>query len=280
MIKVILLDIDGTLTNDEKVITPKTLEALRRVQESGVRLAIASGRPPAGLGQFARPLGMFEHDGIFVCYNGAQVRDCQTGEIYFNQAMSVEDGKEVLEHMKKFDVWPIIDRGDYMYTNDVFAGEIPQVPGGNVIQYEAHGNSYLLCEKADLAEFADWEINKILVAGRPEYLQEHYREMGAPFEGRLNSMFTADWYYEFTALGIDKANAIKTAFESMGYTPDEMMAFGDAPNDKTMLSYVGCGVCMGNGADECKEVADEVTASNNEDGIAQSLYRHFPELFA
>lgn len=282
MIRAILLDIDGTLTNSDKIITKKTKEALLRAQDAGIRLVIASGRADQGLYQWADELEMQAHHGIFVCYNGAKVMDCQSREVFFHQPLSAAEAGEVLEHMKKFLVSPIIIRDEYMYTNDVFAGMIHRSPKGpvfNVIAYEARSNGFLLCEKKDLAAFADFPVEKILTAGEPEYLQEHYEEMAAPFRGRLSSMFTAPFYYEFTAAGVDKAKAIDAAFAKLGYRAEEMIAFGDAENDISMLKYAGIGVAMGNAAEAVKDAADEVTLSNDEDGIAASLYRHLPELY-
>jgi len=282
MIRAILLDIDGTLTNSQKVITPKTAEALKKAQAMGIRLVIASGRADQGLYQYADVLDMPSNHGIFVCYNGAKVMDCQTKEILFHQPMSVEDGKAVLEHMKKFKVSPIIIKDEYMYTNDVYSGMIHRNIGSdeifNVIRYESRGNHYILCEKRDLASFADYPIEKILTAGEPEYLRDHYEEMGAPFKDRLSCMFTAPFYYEFTAKNVDKAKAIDTAFTKLGFTPEEMIAFGDAENDISMLEYAGIGVAMGNATDAVKAIADEITLSNDEDGIAESLYRHIEGL--
>ena len=196
--------------------------------------------------------------------------------------MSIEEGKEVLEHMKKFRVSPIIIKDEYMYTNDVFSGMIHRNIGSdivfNVIEYESRGNGYILCEKKDLAAFADYPIEKILTAGEPEYLCDHYEEMGAPFKDRLSCMFTAPFYYEFTAKNVDKAKAIDAAFTKLGYAAEEMIAFGDAENDTSMLEYAGIGVAMGNATDALKAAADEVTLSNDEDGIAASLYRHIDGL--
>ena len=282
MIRAILLDIDGTLTNSQKVITPKTAEALKKAQAMGVRLVIASGRADQGLYQYADVLDMPSHHGIFVCYNGAKVMDCQTKEVYFHQPMSIEEGKAVLEHMKKFRVSPIIAKDEYMYTNDVYAGMIHKNIGSdeifNVIQYESRGNLFILCEKRDLAAFADFPIEKILTAGEPEYLRDHWQEMGAPFNDTLSCMFTAPFYYEFTAKNVDKAKAIDAAFTKLGYTADEMIAFGDAENDISMLEYAGIGVAMGNATDAVKAIADEITLSNDEDGIAESLYKHIEGL--
>lgn len=167
-----------------------------------------------------------------------------------------------------------------MYVNDAYKGVL-QLENGpkNIMEHEAHGNHYPLCEVFDLASFVDFPVEKILTLGQPEYLQQHWQEMAAPFQGRLASMFTAPFYYEYTAKGIDKAAAIMESLHKLGYTREEMIAFGDAQNDKTMIEYAGIGVAMGNATDELKAAADEITASNDEDGIAESLYRHMPEVF-
>ena len=274
MIKVILLDIDGTLTNDRKQITPKTRSALIEAQKKGCRLVIASGRPPRGLLRFAKELEMDKNHGIFIAYNGGQALDCQSGEVYWDQAMSPEEVKSVLRHLKGFKVQPMIAHERHMYVYDAYAGMVNTSTGlRNIIEYEAHNNNYLIAEE-DLLSFVDFPVNKILTLGDPDYLQAHYMEMRAPFEGKLTSMFTAPFYYEYTANGVDKSRAMKESLIKLGYTPEEMIAFGDAENDLTMIRFAGIGVAMGNSVPALKEAADEVTADNNNDGIAESLYRH------
>ncbi len=279
-IRAILMDIDGTLTNNEKKIPPKTKEVLLKAQENGVLLILASGRPTSGLMGFAKELKMDEHNGLLVCFNGSRVVNAQTGEVLFNQPMTVEEGKAVLEHMKKFDrVRPMIDKGEYMYVTDVFDCWIDfRGKPFNVTQYESRGGNYKLCEVDDLAEFADYEINKILTFSDPSYLQEHYQEMMEPFKDTLSCMFTGPFYFEFTAKGIDKAKALDSVLPAMGYAKDELIAFGDGQNDQSMLEYCGIGVAMENAVDSLKAIADEITTSNNEEGIAVSLLKHMPEL--
>ncbi len=279
-IKAILLDIDGTLTNDQKVITPRTREALLKCQEKGVVLVLASGRTANGLSTYAADLDLAHHGGVLVCYNGAKSLNCETGQVYFEQSMTVEQGKRVLEHMKKFNVAPVIDHGEYMYVNDCFFTIERDGKPWYIIEYEGHSNNYKLCEKRDLAAYADWRINKILNAGQPEYLQQVAKEMAAPFEGELSAMFTAPWYFEFTPLGVDKVRALKDTFEVLGINQDEVMSFGDAQNDLTMIKWAKVGVAMGNAVDEVKAEADYVTTDNNSDGIADALEHLVPELLA
>lgn len=278
--KIIIMDVDGTLTNSQKIVTPKTKAALMKAQELGIKLILASGRPTSGLIGLGHELQMDKYHGLFVCYNGSKVVDCQTKEELFNQPLSIEEGKAVLEHMKKFDrVRPMIDKGEYMFVNNVYDNYI-NFNGApfNVIEYESRGGNYKLCEIDDLAAFADFEINKILTTSDPEYLQEHYQEMMEPFKDSLSCMFTGPFYFEFMAQGIDKAKALDTVLKPMGYSQDEMIAFGDGHNDASMVKYAGTGVAMANAVQDLKDISQYITLSNDEDGIAEALYKYIPEL--
>ncbi|NKC68383.1 Cof-type HAD-IIB family hydrolase [Vagococcus fluvialis] len=273
--KAIVLDIDGTLLTSEKKLSKLTKASLLKAQKQGVKVILASGRPTTGMLDLAEELELAKYDGYLVSYNGSKVIDVKTGEELFNQAMTVEEGKAVLEHMKQFDVTVMIDKDDYMYTNDVFSCTLDYKGQPlNIVEYESRGGKYKLCEKDDLAEFLDYPINKILTAGKPEYLQEVYQEMKAPFNNQLNCVFTADFYFEFTAQDIDKAKALYTVLSPLGIERKDVIAFGDGHNDITMLAYAGMGVAMENAVSELKRVADFETNSNDEESIANFLEQH------
>lgn len=221
---------------------------------------------------YAEQLEMDKYHGFLVSYNGAKVIDCQTNEELFSQALTVTEGKAVLEHMKQFDVKVMIDKDDYMYVNNVFDSFVPyRGEEINIIEYESRGGNFKLCEKDDLAAFLDYPISKILTAGDPAYLQENYQAMMEPFKESFNCVFTADFYFEFTAQGIDKAKALDTVLKPIGISTENLIAFGDGHNDITMVRYARTGVAMSNAVSELKEVADLITLSNNEDGIAHML---------
>ena len=274
-IKAIVLDIDGTLLTSKKVISAKTKQALITAQEKGIKVILASGRPTTGMYTLAKELEMTKYEGYLVSYNGSRVTDCKTNDVLFNQTMSVETGQSILAHLKNFDVLPMIDKEDYLYVNDVY-NNILKLPDDdfNIIEYEARGGNFKLCEIDDLAAFATFPINKILIAAQPEYLQEHVKAIHAPFDETVTAAFSAPFYFEFTDKGIDKAKALNTVFPDLGIHSNNMIAFGDGHNDRSIIEYARIGVAMGNAVEELKAVADDVTLSCDEDGIAAGLEKY------
>lgn len=273
-IKAIAMDIDGTLTNDEKVITPRTREKLLEVQGRGIKLILASGRPAQGLKRLAHELELDSHDGLLVCFNGACVIDAQTDEVLFDQPMPADELRRLLKHLKSFDVIPWITKDDRLYLEDSYRCMLTLPDGSqkNIVKYERDACDLRIHEVADLASVVDeGPVDKLLTAGNPDYMQAHFEEMYAPFRETLAGMFTADWYFEYTAPGIDKAHALEGALPKLGIDASEVAAFGDGQNDKSMLAWAGTGIAMANAVDETKAVAQMVTASNNEDGIAVAL---------
>lgn len=269
MIKVIVLDIDGTLTNSVKEITPFTRKALIKAQEKGYKLVLASGRPTIGLERYVKELKLDENEGILISYNGAVVSNAQTKEVYFSNLLNGQRAKELVTHLKKFQgLVPVLEEGEYIICEDCFNDTISyKGKPFKVLQYEARMNGMMIKEVRSLEDYLDHDTYKVLTYGSPEYLRTMQNKIAQGFDD-INHMFSADFYYEFTAKNIDKLEAFKKVFD---YKQEEIMAFGDAGNDKSMIEYAGLGICMGNGQDEVKAVADYIADDNDHDGIAQAL---------
>lgn len=275
MIKAILLDMDGTLLNDQKRISPHTRQVLIDLQKIGVKVTLASGRPKKGMVDFSHELRLHEFNGLLVSSNGACVTDAKTNETLFEQPLSTKDATEILDHLTQFDVIPMINDEEYMYVNDVFNGMLHyNEQPFNIIQYEARGGHFKLREADRLAEIIDFPVYKILVAGEPEYLVEHSPAMLEPFQHKVNGMFTAKMFFEFTDHGIDKAKALTKVFQELEIDASDVIAFGDGHNDRSIIEFAGIGVAMENAVDDIKSIADEITLSNNHDGIAKVLSRY------
>lgn len=264
-IKMIAMDVDGTLVNEKRDITPETYQALLNAQAQGIILVIASGRPTTGLIDFARQLKMHENKGYIVSYNGSSILNCQTNEILFNQPLEAHEIKEIIQHLKPFDVYPMVDDGKTLYVDDSETYKL---------DYEVEGSKYQLSIVDNLYEHIDFTSNKVLVSGQPEILQQHFDAMRAPFTDRLSIAFSAPFYVEFTAQGVDKGNALEILATQLGLSADQVMAFGDGGNDLSMIQYAGLGIAMENATPALKEAAKYITSSNEDEGIAKALHHY------
>lgn len=272
-LKAIVMDIDGTLLNEEKLISSRTKDKLIKAQKKGVKVVLASGRPTQGILPLAEELEMDKYEGFLVSYNGSQVYDVKTKEILFNQAIPTDLSVKILKHLGNFEVVPMVDQGEYMVVNNAFFDIKSEVPSGymNIVHYEAHGGNFKVKEVDDFRSIIKEPVNKILVAGNPDYLQKHYEAMQAPFEDITTTAFSAPFYFEYTDQGIDKARALDEVFPKMGISPETIISFGDGQNDRSIIEYAGIGVAMGNAVPEILKIADKVTHSNTEEGIANFL---------
>lgn len=276
-LKAIVMDIDGTLLNNEKKVSPRTKEKLIEAQKRGIKLVLASGRPTQGMIALADELEMDQYEGFIVSYNGGSVYDVKTEEVLFNQAIPTDLANNILEHLGEFDVVPMVDHEDYLYVNDAYFDIKAEGPAGfmNIVHYESRGGDFKVAEVEDFRKVIKNPVNKILVAGNPDYLEENYIAMREPFDDVVTAAFSAPFYFEYTDKGIDKAKALNEVFPAMGIAPENMVSFGDGQNDRSIIEYAGVGVAMGNAVPEILEVADEVTSSNDEDGIAEFLGNYF-----
>lgn len=260
--KLIAMDLDGTLNNDQKVITEKTKAALMAAQKAGIRLALASARPSPGLFKERDILRLQDHKGILMSYNGGRILDAETGKVLFETSMDLTETKQVLRQLETLPVTPILDDGVQFYVAD---------KNGYKVDYECKNNNMVCTEVGNLAEFLDFAPIKILMSVQPEELPEVQRTIAAMLPQTLTIVQTAAFYLEVIPRVINKGQGIRDVCSVLNIRPEEVIAFGDAANDIPMLQAAGVGVAMGNAADAVKAAADMVTLSNNVDGIAAAL---------
>ena len=260
--KLIAMDLDGTLNNDQKVITEKTKAALMAAQKEGIRLALASARPSPGLFKERDILRLQDHKGILMSYNGGRIVDAETGKVLFETSMDLEETRQVLRKLESLPVTPILDDGVQFYVAD---------KNGYKVDYECKNNNMVCSEVGNLAEFLNFAPIKILMSVQPEELPQVQKEIAAFLPESLTVVQTAAFYLEVIPKVINKGQGIRDICKVLGLSTEEVISFGDAANDIPMLREAGMGVAMGNAADPVKAAANMVTLSNNEDGIAAAL---------
>lgn len=260
--KLIALDLDGTLNTDEKTITPKTRDSLLKAQQQGLTVALCSARPVPGLYKDMRSLELEKHHGMLIAYNGGKILQADDKKVLHQQIFPRDLAIEVLKHLENYPVTPIIDDGERFYVTD---------RNGYKVQHECRNNQMDCTEVSSLTDCLDFDLIKILMSVQPEELWDILPKVSRPFEDDLVFVRTSPFYIEAMPKRLNKAEGLRRTCELLHISPEEVIAFGDAENDLEMIRFSGWGVAMGNACDALKESADEITLTNNEDGIAHAL---------
>lgn len=257
--KLLVLDLDGTLTNNKKEITEHTLRTLIAAQEKGVKIVLASGRPTYGIAPIAEKLQMKKYGGYILSYNGGEIIDWQTGEMMYENVL--ED--EVLPYLYQC----AKDNGFAIVTyKDKYV--LTEHPHDEYVQKEAILN-VMEAKKVDhFLEAIDFPVPKCLIVGEATRLAELEKEMYNELKDRMGVYRSEPYFLELVPKGIDKAQSLAVLLAKIGATREEMIAVGDGFNDRSMIEFAGLGVAMANAQDVVKQSADYITLSNEEDGVA------------
>lgn len=262
MKKIIFLDLDGTLTNDEKRITPRTKEALMKIQEQGHIVALASGRPTPGMVPVAEELELAKYGGYVMSFNGGKIINWQTKETVFENVMDKKYIPELLRYARQNNLGLIT----YDAKHALVATRMDEY-----IAKEAMFINKIPAYMTDVVKYVDYHPNKCLFTANPEESAYHEKVIAEKFGSNLGIYRSCDYFIEVVPKGIDKAASIKVLIEKLGLPRENTIACGDGFNDLSMIEYAGVGVAMENAVDAVKEKADYITASNNEDGIAKVI---------
>lgn len=261
--KLLVLDVDGTLLNDEREISKRTLAALLKVQQMGVRIVLASGRPTYGLMPLAKTLELGNYGGFVLSYNGCQIIKAQNGEILFERRINPEM-LPYLEKKARKNGFAI-----FTYHDDTL---ITDSPDNEYIKNEALLNNLKIIREDEFSTAIDFAPCKCMLVSDKEKaligLEQHWEKRLA---GTLDAFRSEPYFLEVVPCGVNKANTLGALLEHLGVTREEVIAVGDGVCDVTMLQLAGMGVAMGHSQDTVKVCADYVTASNEEDGVALAV---------
>ena len=261
--KLLVLDVDGTLLNDEREISKRTLAALLKVQQMGVRIVLASGRPTYGLMPLAKTLELGNYGGFVLSYNGCQIIKAQNGEILFERRINPEM-LPYLEKKARKNGFAI-----FTYHNDTL---ITDSPDNEYIKNEALLNNLKIIKEDEFSTAIDFAPCKcMLVSDKEEALIELEQHWEKRLAGTLDAFRSEPYFLEVVPCGVNKANTLGALLEHLEVTREEAIAVGDGVCDVTMLQLAGMGIAMGESQDSVKVCADYVTASNEEDGVALAV---------
>ena len=289
MYKLVAIDLDGTMLDSYGRVTENTKNIIKKVEEQGVEVVIASGRPIDSIKTIAKEI---ESKNYFIAGNGAIVYDMKKDEIIYEKTMSKEKVLEIIkiceENSISYNVYTeqeilatSLKYNVLYYHKENLKKEESKRTKINIVNnmYEyikdkedARFLKITICDESKsvfnsiirkLREINDIEIlevshmaRKTIVQGTEEYPISYY-------------------YTEISTNDVDKWNAIEFLIKKLNIKREEVMAIGDNANDKMMIEKAGLGIAMKQSAPSIIELADEVTEGNNEDGVAKILQKYY-----
>lgn len=257
--EVIALDLDGTLTNSDKIITEPTRRGIIELQKRGKTVVLASGRPINGVVYLAEELELARYGGYTLSFNGARITRCSDGSIIHNQTLPPEVIRPIWEYVKTIPGLDLIS-----YTDTEILSGIQDNPFNQV---EADNCRIGIVPVDDFPSVLDFPVNKMIVSGDPALVRTVIEPLRKQYQGRLSIYLSEPFYLEIMPLNVDKAAALDSLMKRLGMTAENLICCGDSYNDISMIEYAGLGVAMANARPEVKEAADYITLSNDEDGV-------------
>lgn len=266
--KLICLDVDGTLLDDGKRIPDSVKDSLRQAFDMGIQIALVTGRMPAGAELVERELSV-------PCIKACSAGTCILAgdRCIYTKYVLPEVMRKIYEEIAVRNRLPLwIFQGRKWYVTGVDAYVKREI---GLIQHEP--------EIADAKELAQkWEKegvgpNKLLIAAGPETICRIEKEMKAMDLPETDMARSADTYLEIFPKGAGKGEALAAICGKLCIRPEETIAFGDQELDIPMIQRAGTGIAMGNAIEELKKLADDVTETNNNAGVALALERYLSE---
>ena len=263
--KLLVLDIDGTLTNTQKQITPKTKEAIWKILDEGHQVILASGRPTPGLRRYEKELELEKRGGYLLSFNGARVLECRSGEIVYQKLLSLSVIPSLYRFAREHGCGLITYLGDQV---------ISAFEPDEYVTLEAKINGLPIRVVENFTDFVDFDINKCLLTAPPEVALDYELELRESYRGIAEVYRSEAFFIEIMPERVDKASSLQRLLESLALPRENAICCGDGFNDISMLKYAGVGVAMGNAKPEVKAAADFITATNDDDGLVEVIQKY------
>lgn len=258
MYKLIALDMDGTLLKDDKSISNENFNAIQKARENNIKVVLATGRPIKGIEKFLKELNLLSEDEYAVTFNGAVVKTTKGDHIMAKTLMTYEDLAYLYNLSKELKV------NIHAHTDE----ECITPKSSKYSVLEAELNSIPLTE----VDFDKLDENTIIVKTMfiddEKILDRVIEVLPKELYEKYTIVRSAPYFLEFLNKASNKGTGVKLLSEKLGIKREEIICVGDADNDKHMIEYAGLGVAMGNAADSIKEIANFVTKTNEENGVA------------
>lgn len=284
MLKLVAIDLDGTMLNQYGIVTQNTKKSIKKAQENGMEIMIASGRPIDSVKTISKEIGS---ENYFISGNGSIIYDIKKDEIIY---------ENVLKKQKALEIIKICEENSIFYNVYTEKEIIAKNLQYNVLYYHKENLTKSEEDKThvnivediyDYIEKTDSKVLKVMICDKHQTifnaiirkLKEvddievlEVSHMSRKIIRQGTEEIPIEYFYtEISAKNVDKWTALEFLKEKLQISSDEIVAIGDNVNDKKMIEKSGYGIAMGQSAPQIKEIADYITDSNVDDGVANAL---------
>lgn len=288
MIKMIVMDMDGTLLTSDNIIDEVTKQALIALEKKGVRLVLASGRSYKKLMQYAEELEMQNYGGYLLEVNGLAQYDLEKQERKVKTHLTYDEVNDFFLFGKKYEIemQALFDDGMYIHipdrcmpekiayrTKHQLPDDYPWTRGALTYMHDNRMGYPKQTYLKDISEI-NCPINKVCFADEKPIIDNFVKNIRAQFKDRFWMGKTTESWLEIMPKGITKGAALIDLANDLNIAMDEILVFGDGENDIEMLSAVNYGIAMENALANVKEYAYDITDDNNHQGIAKALQKY------
>ena len=289
MYKLLVLDMDGTLLNENQKISSESIVAIKKAKQMGVKIVIASGRTIEGIENYLKELDLLTDDNYSVVCSGAVVMNNTKQEIIHSNPLSYEEFKYVFDLVKQLNInlnmysdeCILIHSSNYFSRFDSIANNLPlKIADFNSLDKDTLITKIMLInEDLSMAEemkalYPGIIVKDISIQANESYnrrLFEDISKLPAEFLKKFTVSKVTPFNVEVMKKGADKRSGVEKLAQKFKIKPREIICIGDSGNDKQMIEYAGLGVAMGNAFQEIKEIASYVTFSNVDNGVAHVI---------
>ena len=264
MIKLVAIDMDGTLLNSKKELLEETKQYFKdfHKKETETLLVLCTGRPETGIRPYLKDLGYLEENHYIISQNGANIYESRTGKRVMDAFLDSAAIQKWIELGKKHGISVMGAGVDYYYCFDQEPTEW--------MEFDVKLVSGKL-KRIPTKESLNTDFYKILLMGDEEQLNEFETFIPEEWRDEFYVVRSQKYLVEVLTKGVNKAFGLEKLAQKLNILPSEIAAIGDAANDVEMLEYAGLAIAMGNASEEVKAISDIVTDTNENNGVIKAI---------
>jgi Cof subfamily protein (haloacid dehalogenase superfamily) len=263
----LVMDMDYTLLNKEKVVSERNKEAIRKAKEKGVIVVVATGRLYTSAMYYAK---LLEIETPVIASNGAIIREHHTNRTLYQNLLPNEVAYKMVELCKKAGLYCHIYTMDTIYSEKLINISYRYTQWNEVLKEEDKIKIQIVPELEKLILMEEGNILKAVVMDNDKDKIQFIRDEIIKTNAVSVSQSLKD-NIEVMNMGVSKGNSVRILAEMYGIKREEIVAIGDNENDISMIEYAGLGIAMENGVDKAKAAAKYVTSHHDKDGVADAI---------